>query len=82
MVTTVAGLVTMAALGAIRSYRSRKEFDLANQLLKYLAPASWGDLLTLIGVVVAGAIAGLMVAAALVARRQAGMATAAPAYNS
>jgi hypothetical protein len=72
----------MALLGAIRSYRSRKGFDLGGQLARYLEPAGWGDLLTVVGVVVVGAAAGLMVAAALVARRQGmGSSAAATSYN-
>jgi MFS transporter, PAT family, beta-lactamase induction signal transducer AmpG len=70
VLTTAAGLVTMAALGAIRSYRQRKGFDLGAQLARYLEPSGWGDVLTVVGVVVVGAVAALMVAAALVARRQ------------
>jgi MFS transporter, PAT family, beta-lactamase induction signal transducer AmpG len=83
ILTTVAGLVTMALLGAIRSYRGRKGFDLAGQLARYLEPAGWGDILTVVGVVVVGAVAGLMTAAALVARRQgAGSTEVAASYNS
>jgi MFS transporter, PAT family, beta-lactamase induction signal transducer AmpG len=82
LVTAAAGLLVMALLGAIRSYRSRKGFDLGGQLARYLEPAGWGDLLTVVGVVVVGAAAGLMVAAALVARRQGmGSSAAATSYN-
>jgi MFS transporter, PAT family, beta-lactamase induction signal transducer AmpG len=82
VLTTGLGLVTMALLAAIRNYRNQKGFDLGAQLLRLLECGGWGEILTVLGVVVVGAVTALMAAAALVARRGGGSGGGAPAYNS
>ena len=82
VLTTGVGLVTMALLAAIRSYRSQKGFDLGTQILRLLQSRGWAEILTVVGVVVVGAVTSLMVAAALVARQGRGSEAGATAYNS
>jgi PAT family beta-lactamase induction signal transducer AmpG len=85
LATAVLGLITLALLAAIRSYRSRQDFDFGPQLWQLLDVRGWGwnEGLNVVGVVVAGVVMALMTAAALVARRSAVGSGVPPAsYNS
>jgi len=64
----VAGVLTMALLWGIRSYRAKHGFDFLHQVGQVLRPETLGAWTTLAGVLVIGLTAGLMTAATLVAR--------------
>ena len=66
---SVAGVLTMATLWGIRSYRARHGFHFLHQVGQVLQPETLGAWTTLVGVVVIGLTVALMTAATLVARR-------------
>lgn len=63
------GLLTLAALGALRDFRTGQGFDLAAQSRRLVFPTSLGDGLTTLGLGIAALLAGLATAATLAARR-------------
>ena len=66
---SVVGVLTMATLWGIRSYRARHGFLFVHQVGQVLNPQTLGAWTTLIGVLVMGLTVALMTAATLVARR-------------
>jgi MFS transporter, PAT family, beta-lactamase induction signal transducer AmpG len=68
------GLLTMAALWGIRSYRARHGFNFLHHIGLILQPDSLGAWTTLIGILAAALSVALMTAATLVARRGLGSA--------
>ena len=69
VVAAVIGVLTMATLWGIRSYRAKHGFHFLHQVGQVLQPQTLGAWTTLIGVVVIGLTVALMTAATLVARR-------------
>jgi MFS transporter, PAT family, beta-lactamase induction signal transducer AmpG len=67
---TAIGVLTMATLWGIRSYRARHGFHFLHQVGQVLQPQTLGAWTTLVGVVVVGLTVALMTAATLVARRR------------
>ena len=65
----VAGVLTMATLWGIRSYRARHGFHFAHQVGQVLLPETLGAWTTLVGTLAIGVTVALMTAATLVARR-------------
>src|SRR5262249_39428715 len=63
------GLLTLAALEAMRTYRAKKLFDLGDQIRGALTPSGLGGWLTLAGLVALSLTVALTTAAAVVARR-------------
>jgi MFS transporter, PAT family, beta-lactamase induction signal transducer AmpG len=63
------GLVTMAGLEAIRSYRAKRGFDFANQIGIILNPETLGAWTSFVGILLLGVTVALMAAATLAARR-------------
>jgi PAT family beta-lactamase induction signal transducer AmpG len=66
---SLVGVITMATLWGIRSYRARHGFHFLHQIGQVLQPQTLGAWTTLVGVVVMGLTVALMTAATLVARR-------------
>ena len=66
---SIVGVVTMATLWGIRSYRAKHGFAFLHQVGQVLNPQTLGAWTTLIGVLVIGLTVALMTAATLVARR-------------
>jgi hypothetical protein len=71
------GVLTMATLWGIRSYRAGQDFHLLHQVGQVLEPRTLGAWTTLGGIVVTGLMIALMTAATLAARR--GFASKTPA---
>lgn len=65
----LAGLVTMAALEALRSYRAKRGFDFGTQVAVILNPHSLGAWTTFAGILLLAITVALMAAATLAARR-------------
>jgi PAT family beta-lactamase induction signal transducer AmpG len=70
---SVVGVLTMASLWGIRSYRARQGFHFLHQVEQVLAPRTLGAWTTLVGILVMGLMIALMTAATLVARRGFGL---------
>jgi PAT family beta-lactamase induction signal transducer AmpG len=62
-------VLTLATLDAMRTYRSKKVFDLGTQVVDVLTPAGLGGWLTLVGLVALALTLALTTAAFVVARR-------------
>jgi len=69
LMASAAGLLTMATLWGIRSYRARYGFNFPHQVGEVLRPATLGAWTTLIGILVIGLTVALVTAATLVARQ-------------
>jgi MFS transporter, PAT family, beta-lactamase induction signal transducer AmpG len=69
LITWVVGLATMAALEAARSFRAKKGFDFAHQVVDILRPDTLGAWTTLAGIALLSVTVALMAAATLAARR-------------
>jgi PAT family beta-lactamase induction signal transducer AmpG len=63
------GLLTMATLWGIRSYRAKHGFHFLHQVGQVLQPQTLGAWTTLVGILLMGLTVALMTAATLVARR-------------
>jgi len=66
---SVIGVLTMALLWGMRSYRAKHGFLFVHQVGQVLFPQTLGAWTTLVGIVVMGLTVALMTAATLVARR-------------
>jgi PAT family beta-lactamase induction signal transducer AmpG len=69
VIAWIVGVVTMAGLEALRSYRAKKGFDFARQALDILRPDTLGAWTTCIGIALLAVTVALMAAATLAARR-------------
>jgi PAT family beta-lactamase induction signal transducer AmpG len=68
-VAWLGGLITMAALEALRSYRAKRGFDFGSQVHAVLNPESLGTWTTFAGILLLAITVALMAAATLAARR-------------
>jgi hypothetical protein len=62
-------VLTLAVLEAMRTYRSKKAFDVWAQVVDVFSPSGLGDWLTLVGLVALALTVALTTAAYVVARR-------------
>jgi PAT family beta-lactamase induction signal transducer AmpG len=69
LLTAVAGLVLLAALGAIGGFRGGQGFDLFGAALSILSPRGFADWLSAAGLILFAAAGGLATAATIAARR-------------
>ena len=79
LVGGVVSLLTIAAMWGMKSYRAKHGFNYVHQITQVLHPQTVGAWLTLAGLAVLAVTIGLMVAAALAARR--GVPAPAPATS-